>query len=265
MEQEKEKKELTILGLSIWKIYAYFVVYSIIGYIIETIFALLVYGVIESRKSFLYGPFCSIYGVGAVLMIIALRYFNKNGYTLFISGFVIGSIIEYLISFIGEVLFQVKWWDYSNNFLNINGRICLTYSLFWGVLAIYLMRGINPKIDKSIDYLKKKINQKSLRSIALVMTIVLIIDCLISGFAVDKYKTREIVENDLDVKNKEIIIQKYEKTNRNEFESKIINKFFNNEKMVKTYPNLTITLKDGTVKRIREYLPEIKPYYYKFK
>ena len=65
-ELRKEKKRFTILGISIWELLAYFIIYSVAGYIIETLFALVRYGVLESRQSFLYGPFCSIYGVGAI-------------------------------------------------------------------------------------------------------------------------------------------------------------------------------------------------------
>ena len=58
--EKKEKEHIKICGISIWRILAYFVVYSVAGFIIETIFGLLTKGVLESRKSFLYGPFCSI-------------------------------------------------------------------------------------------------------------------------------------------------------------------------------------------------------------
>ena len=73
MEKTLKKKKFTILGISIWEILAYFIIYSIAGYIIETLFALVRYGVLESRQSFLYGPFCSIYGLGAVIMLIFLQ------------------------------------------------------------------------------------------------------------------------------------------------------------------------------------------------
>lgn len=69
--EKKEKEHIKICGISIWRILAYFVVYSVAGFIIETIFGLLTKGVLESRKSFLYGPFCSIYGLGAVFNDIA--------------------------------------------------------------------------------------------------------------------------------------------------------------------------------------------------
>lgn len=262
MYKKNDKKKITILGLSIWRIFAYFIIYSILGYIIETIFALLVYGVLESRKSFLYGPFCSIYGVGAVLMILFLRYFNKNGYTLFIFGFIIGSIVEYIMSLLGEIILKVRWWDYSDKFLNINGRICFTYSLFWGILAIYLMRGINPQIDKFINYLKKKLNVNFLRTVASTMTIFLILDCIISGYAISQYLIRQIAKNNLDVENKEQVIQIYNNIGKDK--KMFIEKYFSDEKMVKTYPNLKISLIDGTVVHIKDLLPNIKPYYYKF-
>ena len=109
-EVKKRKKRITILGISIWEILGYFIIYSIAGFIIETLFALLRYGVFESRQSFLYGPFCSIYGLGAVIMIIFLQYFQKNRLTLFAGGFIIGSITEYVVSLVGELILHVKWW-----------------------------------------------------------------------------------------------------------------------------------------------------------
>ena len=119
-KKEKAKKKFTILGMSIWRVLAYFIIYSILGYLIETLFGLVTKGVIESRQSFLYGPFCAIYGLGAVIMIGLLQYFNKNNFSLFFGGFLIGSVVEYLVSLFGEMMLHVKWWDYSNMPLNIN-------------------------------------------------------------------------------------------------------------------------------------------------
>ncbi len=75
--------------ISIWRLFAYFIIYSFIGYLIETTYALVMYGVIESRQSFLYGPFCSIYGVGAVVMICALQRFKGKTHRLFFGGFIV--------------------------------------------------------------------------------------------------------------------------------------------------------------------------------
>lgn len=266
MEQENNRKCFTILGTSIWTILAYFIIYSFVGFIIETLFALVFYNVLESRQSFLYGPFCGIYGVGAVFMYVILnKYFKKNKHLLFFGGFIVGSIVEYVLSFLGEVILNVRWWDYSDRFLNLNGRICFLYSLFWGALGLYFMTVINPFVDKIIEFLKKKINIKILKIIVLVIFIFLMIDCILSGIAIECYLTRQAVENELDVPNKEKTIAEYELINSNEKLTAIINKFWNDKKMVMTYPNLTITLNDGSIVKVREYLPEIKPYYYKFK
>ena len=70
---EKEEKKITINGISLGRLFDYFFIYSIVGFIIETLYGLITKGVLESRQSFLYGPFCSIYGVGAVIMIVRVK------------------------------------------------------------------------------------------------------------------------------------------------------------------------------------------------
>ena len=109
--------------------------------------------------------FYGIYGIGAVIMILALQYFSKTNHRLFLGGVIVGAVVEYSLSLIGEWLLNVKWWDYSDKFLNINGRICLLYSIFWGLLGVYLIKIVNPKVDKLIDYLKTKIKVKVLKII----------------------------------------------------------------------------------------------------
>ena len=251
---------------SIWSVFAYFIIYSFLGFIIETIFALLNYGVFESRQSFLYGPFCSIYGVGAVVIILGLRYkFFKNNYTLFAGGFIVGSIVEYTVSFFGEMLLNVKWWDYSDRFLNINGRICFLYSIFWGLLGVYLMKGINPRIDKFINWIKGKLNLKFLRVVVSFLIIFLFVDCVISGYAINVYLTRVCVENNLPIANKQEAENYYHYIYNNKEKADFIYKYWNNEKMILTYPNLPITMEDGSLKRVADYYPNIRDCYYRFK
>ena len=262
---KQKKRSFKILGISIWRLLAYFIIYSFIGFVIETLFALFMYNVLESRQSFLYGPFCGIYGVGAVIMIMFLnKYFNKNNHILFLGGFIVGSVVEYLISLIGEMMLNVRWWDYSNRFLNINGRICLLYSIFWGLLAIYLMRVINPRVDKLINWLKTKININVAKTLTFITTILLFIDCVASGFAISFCLIRKSVENNLNIANKEQTIEAYNKIYGNEKLKEFIYKYWNDEKMVLTYPNLTLKLEDGKIMYVKDLTPEIKPYYHKF-
>ena len=97
--QNGNELEYKIFGISIWKIFAYFIIYSVLGYIVETIFGIITMGVWQSRQSFLYGPFLGIYGIGAVAIILFSQFFNKNNITLFLGGYILGSLIEYIISF----------------------------------------------------------------------------------------------------------------------------------------------------------------------
>ena len=262
----KEKKHIKIAGITLWRIVAYFIIYSVAGFIIETIFGVLTKGVLESSKSFLYGPFCSIYGLGAVLMILPLQKFKKNNYTLFAAGFVIGSIIEYFVSLIGELIFHIKWWDYSDQILNLNGRICVLYSLFWGLLAIYLMSDINKKVDKFIDFLKKKISIGILKTAVVLVSVFIVFDLGITAYALQMFTIRIVYDNNLNIANKQYIDEQYEKIYVKDTKQKeYILKYFGDEKMIKTFPNIKIEDVDGNILFYRAYVKGIKPYYYNFR
>ena len=263
-EAIKQKKKFRIFGYTIWRILAYFIIYSVLGYIIETLFGIITKGTWESRQSFLYGPFCGIYGLGAVIMILALQHFNQNNNRLFIGGFIVGSIVEYVVSWIGELLLNVKWWDYSNMPLNLNGRICVFFSIFWGFLAIYLMSYLNPKVDRLINWIKSKISVRKLKVITLVVTIFLFIDFVLTGFALGFFMIRKVHDNNLPVVNKEQADIAYERIYSNEKLAEFINTFWNDRKMIRTFPNLKIRDKDGNIIYFADYIGDIQPYYYKF-
>ncbi len=259
----KQKKTLTINGISIWRLLAYFILYSIIGYIVETLYGIFTKGVWESRQSFLYGPFCGIYGLGAVIMIVFLHKYQKKYNILFFGGFILGSIIEYVISFFGEVLLGVKWWDYSGMPLNINGRICVYFSIFWGFLGLYLIASLNPKIDRLINWIKRKFKSpKTLKIITICIIIFLLIDCILTGFAIEFFKVRMIVKNDIDVENKDQIIEEYNVIYGNEKLSNFIYKFWGDKKMIRTFPNLKVLDKNGNMIYFGGLL-DIQTYYFK--
>lgn len=262
-ENKKAKKRLTINGISIWRILAYFIIYSVAGYIIETLYGMITKGVWESRQSFLYGPFCGIYGLGAVVMILCLHKFPKKYNVLFIGGFIVGSIVEYAISLFGEIVLGVKWWDYSNMPLNINGRICVYFSVFWGFLGMYLIISLNPKVDKIIDWIKSKFKtQKALKSFVVTVFTLLMIDCIATAFAIEFFLVRMIVKNDLNVANKEAVQEQYDKIYGNENLSKFIYTFWGDKKMIRTFPNLKINNKDGNIIYMDSLL-DIQPYFMK--
>lgn len=254
--EDKPKTKLTI-----WKFFAYFIIYSFLGWIIETAYGFFICGVIESRQSFLYGPICAIYGVGASVMIVVLRYFDKNNYTLFFSGAIVGSSVEYLVSWIGELWLHTRWWDYSGQFLNINGRTSLIYAFLWGISAIILMKSVNPRVDKFIDWVSSKINTKLFNAIILIIIILLFVDWLYSAAAQEWFLTKVSVEKELNIKDKEQAIKKYEEVYSNEDMKNFVDKYWSVEKILYAFPNITKEVEDGKRVYIKRLYPEIHPYY----
>lgn len=262
-DSKKLKKRIAINGISIWRILAYFIIYSVAGYIIETIYGMITKGVWESRQSFLYGPFCGIYGLGAVVMIVCLHKFPKKYNALFLGGFVVGSIVEYVVSLFGEMVLGVKWWDYSNMPLNLNGRICVYFSIFWGFLGIYLIASLNPKVDRIINWIKSKFKtQKALKTFVVTVFTLLIIDCIATAFAIEFFLVRMIEKNDLNVANRQLVTEQYEKIYGNKNLSDFIYTFWGDKKMIKTFPNLKINDVDGNIIYMDSLL-DIQPYYLK--
>lgn len=112
-----------------------FVFFSIIGFISEVIYCSL-----NKRKSgkALYGPWCPLYGLGGLLIISIVSHVPENMFIIYIVSVLVASFTEYLVSVILEMIFDMKWWDYSFKKFNLNGRICLENSLLFGVLGILI-------------------------------------------------------------------------------------------------------------------------------
>lgn len=122
--------------------FIWFVIYSVIGWICEVIFCSVRAKKLVNR-GFLNGPYCPIYGAGVMLMITFLRGI-ENPIALFLAGALLTSTLEYVTSWTMEKLFHARWWDYSSNFLNINGRICLLGAFIFGSMSLIAVRLIHP-------------------------------------------------------------------------------------------------------------------------
>lgn len=207
--------------------------------------------------------FYGIYGVGAVIIIVFSQYFNKNNITLFLGGYIIGSVTEYVTSFLVEVILHTKWWDYSNNILNVNGRVCLLYSIFWGILTIFLVKKFNPLLDKAMDKIKSKIPYKLLKGIISFIIIFLIIDCIATCYAQDIFITRMVIKNDIETEDLRRREEDYKKLEKSEHFTKFINMYWNDKKMIRTFPNMKIEDKDNNIIYLNSLLPEVQPYYKK--
>ena len=184
------------------KIILYFIIYSFLGWCLESI-----YKTILSKKpinsGFLYGPFCPMYGIGAILML-GLSRVSNNVFIIFILSFLVFSIWEYIVAVVLEKAFKTKYWDYSDLKFNIQGRVCLKNSIYWGILGVLLIFIIQPLIKKLIGYVPEQI----LIYIEIILSIAILVDVIITIYKimiVDK-RIEELFEigNTLKEKMKEL-------------------------------------------------------------
>ncbi|MFI3214989.1 MAG: putative ABC transporter permease [Eubacteriales bacterium] len=130
--------------------FLYLGIYSFIGWCCECIYCSLGSGKVVNR-GFLYGPFCPIYGFGALGTIYLLQWVPHNISTIFIAGVILTSSLEYFTSWAMEKLFKTSWWDYSDKKFNINGRVCLLNSTLFGFLCVILTFDLHPKVSAILE------------------------------------------------------------------------------------------------------------------
>ena len=157
----REKQEAHFAqGMTFYKLFWVFFIGCFAGVVLETIYCLIQRGHYESRVGLIYGPFNLVYGIGALCLSGALYQFRNRGRVFsFVGGFVVGSFVEYACSWFQEVCFGSTSWDYSNMPYNLNGRICLLYSIFWGILGIFWIKDIYPRMAKWILKIPNKVGK----------------------------------------------------------------------------------------------------------
>lgn len=129
-----------------------FLIYGFVGWCTEVIFAAVNSGKFVNR-GFLNGPICPIYGFGILAVVRLLKPFGNNILLLFVGSVLITSGLEYITGFLLEKLFHQKWWDYSDVPFNIQGYICLKFSLLWGLACMFTVEIIHPLVIKFIHLL----------------------------------------------------------------------------------------------------------------
>lgn len=161
-----------------------FVVGSIAGLAIETVYHAVVFGGYESRAGLVWGPFSPIYGTGAVaLTIMANRFTRVNAVAVFLVSALVGSGVEFATSWLMEVLFGAVAWDYSDTFGNIDGRVNLMFAVMWGTLGLVWTRLVMPLIDRVAGKIDWEGSAVRVLSIASAIFMVLNVALTIQAFA----------------------------------------------------------------------------------
>lgn len=161
--------------IQILRLLLYFITYSFFGWIIESVFKSILQKKLVN-SGFLYGPFCPIYGFGAIIMLLFLEPFKQNIIVLFLVSFFVLSVWEYIVGWFLEKKFNTKYWDYTDNFLNIKGRVCLQNSTFWGILGVVFTVWIHPFTMKYIAML----NEQWIIYINIILSVVILVDTVVT-------------------------------------------------------------------------------------
>lgn len=139
-----------------YEFFCFFLIYAFLGWCAEVAYAALSDGKFVNR-GFLNGPVCPIYGFGVVLVIGALTPLKENGALLFAGSVVLTSALEWITGFVLEKIFHDKWWDYSDVPFNLNGYICLKFSVLWGLACMFIMDIFHPAVVALIELFPRPI------------------------------------------------------------------------------------------------------------
>lgn len=187
------------MNFNLFEILTYFIIYSVLGWIMESI----VRSICEKKiinTGFLKGPCCPIYGVGAIIMLLFLDGFENKPILIFFIATIILTLWEYVVGVMLEKLFDTKYWDYSDQKFNFQGRICLVNSICWGVLGVVFVKYIHPFVQSTISNVDKNILIYTIT----ICTIVFIVDMIVSIINVKNIKSTlaKIEEMNKEIKEK---------------------------------------------------------------
>ncbi len=164
-----------------------FFVYSFIGCGLETLFALATQGELVARKTLLLFPLCPVYGLGAIAIILVCRRCGDRPWLVFLFGMVAATTVELFMDILYRDILGVQIWDYSDQILNFNGRICLPFSLAWGLLSLVLVKFVHPKVHQMIKNVPAKVN--------LPVALVTVFDIVLSSMLLWLFEDKSIIES----------------------------------------------------------------------
>lgn len=180
------------------RIILYIIIYSFLGWCLESIYKTIILKK-PVNSGFLYGPFCPMYGIGAIIMIL-LGNLSNSIIGIFLIAFIVFSVWEYIVAVILEKLFKTRYWDYSDLKFNIQGRVCLKNSIYWGILGVLLIFIIQPTIIEWTSLIPLNI----VKYIEIILCLAIITDTIITIFKImfiDK-KIKQVFELGNTIKEK---------------------------------------------------------------
>ncbi len=170
-----------------YKLFFLFMIGSIFGCYMEQIQYYLHKGIWECRAGVVWGPFCEIYGFGAMIMYLLSHILKeKSPLLIFLAATISGSAFEYIARLFQEITFASITWDYSKQPLNIGGRTSLKYGIYWGLLGLLFIKLIFPILDQYLE----RIRGKAAFIFTWIFIVFMIVNLILSAAAVYRWKER---------------------------------------------------------------------------
>lgn len=178
------------IDISFKNLFFCFMIGSFLGVAYEEILHFVQFHTWQSRSGVLYGPFNPVYGIGFVMFIVILAKKNRTRSTLmtFLVSALIGGVSEFILSFLGEVIFNVNSWDYSGYFLNIGGRTTVPFMVFWGIGGLVFMHAVYPFLMRWLQ----KIPRKAGNVILSVLLVFMLLDCVLTAAVLYRQSRRRL-------------------------------------------------------------------------
>lgn len=215
---------MVIFGIDIRVYFLLFLTYSFFGWLMEVVCKLVQYKRFINR-GFLIGPYCPIYGTGAILITFLLKRYVNDPFTLFIMAILVCGTLEYLTSYFMEKIYHARWWDYSQKKFNINGRVCLDTIIPFGLLGMFIIYISNPFIIGKI----KLLPEMWMNILFWTFLIIYLADNIVSGKIISYVgKTTKEVGKDLD--NTEEITKKVKEL--------LLGKSILHRRLINAYPKI---------------------------
>ncbi len=185
-----------ILGVEMYHLIGYFIIYSILGWFAESVYMSFCNKKVTNR-GFVTSPFCPIYGFGGLGCVLILSQLSNHPIRLYIAGAVLATTFEFLVAKLMLKIFGEVWWDYHDKPYNYQGIVCLESTVAWGFYAVFIVKFLNHYILKRMNELSMESGIFLIRIVLVVVSIDFMIHLLIAlGINIRVYRDRVLEKYD---------------------------------------------------------------------
>ena len=187
MGGKKQDVSTKLRDFDVFSLTIIFTVFSFLGFLFEGFWSLISFGHWDNHYALVWGPFTIIYGFAVCGLLLLYPLLGKKHILIqFLACFVLGSIFEFFMSWLQELVFHTRSWNYYHLPFNLNGRICLRMSLVWGAVGAVFLKVFASKLIK----FAQKPKSRTILNIGFVLFAFMIVNFMVSGFATARYSER---------------------------------------------------------------------------